>query len=323
MAELVAAEVPELLRPEQAETRYNGAVQTAVAACAEDTAGQRCYICLEAVDPDTNEGLVRGCSCRGGAGFAHVSCLTQGAQVAVQRDGKKGWVRWYTCGLCKQQYYGVVKCALGWACWKTYVDQPEADWARRSAMEVLGNGLSYANHHEDALSVREAELAMERRLDAPEESILATQSNLANTYQKLGRLEEAMPLRREVYSGRLRLNGAEDEETLRAALNYAASLHDLKRFEETKEYLREKVPVAQRVLGENQDLTLSMSAVYAMALYKDGGATLADLREAVTTLEDTARTARRVLGSAHPSTAGIELSLRNARAALRAREASA
>ena len=47
MAELVAA-VPELLRPEQAAQHYAEAVQTAVAACAEDTAGQRCYICLDA-----------------------------------------------------------------------------------------------------------------------------------------------------------------------------------------------------------------------------------------------------------------------------------
>ena len=52
----------------------------------------------------------------------------------------------------------------------------------------------------------------------------------------------------------------------------------------------------------------------------DTGATLDDLREAVTTLEDTARTARRVLGGAHPTTKGIGLSLGNARAALRARE---
>ena len=49
----------------------------------------------------------------------------------------------------------------------------------------------------------------------------------------------------------------------------------------------------------------------------DTGATLDDLREAVTTLEDTARTARRVLGGAHPLTKGIEGDLRNVRAALR------
>ena len=59
---------------------------------------------------------------------------------------------------------------------------------------------------------------------------------------------------------------------------------------------------------------------YAGALYLDAGATLEDLREAVTTLEDTARIASRVLGGAHPLTAGIGKFLQDARAALRARE---
>ena len=46
-----------------------------------------------------------------------------------------------------------------------------------------------------------------------------------------------------------------------------------------------------------------------MALYKDANATLDDLREAVSTLEDTERIARRVFGGAHPLTMGIEDSL--------------
>ena len=54
----------------------------------------------------------------------------------------------------------------------------------------------------------------------------------------------------------------------------------------------------------------------------DTGATLNDLHEAATTLEDAERIARRVLGGAHPTTARIELSLRKARAALRASEES-
>jgi len=57
-----------------------------------------------------------------------------------------------------------------------------------------------------------------------------------------------------------------------------------------------------------------------VVLCNDPDATLDDLREAATTLEDTARIARRVLGGAHPTTVGIEKSLREARAALRARE---
>ena len=59
---------------------------------------------------------------------------------------------------------------------------------------------------------------------------------------------------------------------------------------------------------------------YARALYHDDSATLDDLREAVTTLEDTARVARRVFGGANPTTDGIGRSLELARAALRVRE---
>ena len=47
---------------------------------------------------------------------------------------------------------------------------------------------------------------------------------------------------------------------------------------------------------------------------------LDDLREAVTTHEETERAARRLLGSAHPLTSGIERDLQYARAALRACE---
>ena len=63
-----------------------------------------------------------------------------------------------------------------------------------------------------------------------------------------------------------------------------------------------------------------MRVVYAAAIYDDPGATLHDLREAVTTLEDAERIARRVLGGAHPHTEGFGRNLLEARARLRARE---
>jgi hypothetical protein len=63
-----------------------------------------------------------------------------------------------------------------------------------------------------------------------------------------------------------------------------------------------------------------MIVIYTNALYEDPGATLDDLREAVTTLEDAGRIARRVFGGAHPTTEAIGERLRQARAALRARE---
>ena len=63
-----------------------------------------------------------------------------------------------------------------------------------------------------------------------------------------------------------------------------------------------------------------MRKIYTKALFMDDAATLDDLREAVTTLEDTERIARRVLGGTHPTATGIEYELRDARAALAARE---
>ena len=72
---------------------------------------------------------------------------------------------------------------------------------------------------------------------------------------------------------------------------------DLQRFEEAKSLMRKTMPVARRVLGESRELTLLIRWHYAKALYKDAGVTLDDLREAVTTLEEIGRTARRVIRS--------------------------
>ena len=60
---------------------------------------------------------MRGCSCRGTAGFAHVSCLAEQAKILMAEaeennlGGKaknERWNRWHTCSLCKQHYHGVV-----------------------------------------------------------------------------------------------------------------------------------------------------------------------------------------------------------------------
>ena len=61
--------------------------------------------------------------------------------------------------------------------------------------------------------------------------------------------------------------------------------------------MRKTTPAMRRVLG----LMKSRSRWERLRVILDTGATLDDVREAVETLEDTARTARRVLGGAHPT----------------------
>ena len=65
---------------------------------------------------------MRGCACRGTAGFAHVSCLAEQAKILYGRgeENNLGWEvlterfdRWSTCSLCEQSYHGVVAVRSG------------------------------------------------------------------------------------------------------------------------------------------------------------------------------------------------------------------
>jgi hypothetical protein len=258
-----------------------------------------------------------------------VSCLAEQAKILVAEAEENNldhkvlqarWHRWHTCSLCEQKYHGVVFCALGWACWKTYLARPEADLLRQTAMKSLGSGLTTAKQYKEGLPVQEALLSTLRRVDASEESVLYTQGNLAATYSELGRHEDAIRIERDVYLGHLKLHGEQHGDTCLAAENYAITLANLRRFEEARSVLGKAIPMARRVFGEDAQSTLKMRAVYASFLYKDDGATLDDTREAVATMEEIKPTMRRVLGGTHPHVSILEHHLRESRAVLRARE---
>jgi len=299
-----------------ADKKYEEAFVTATEACAEDTKDQTCYICMEGA---AEEGLVRGCACRGAAGVAHVSCLARQAKILVAEAEERDlddeavqarWDRWNTCRLCEQRYHGVVMCALGWACWKTYVGRPEEHWARRMAMNQLANGLAVAEYHEDSLSVREAELATEERLGASPLRTLVTRGNLALSYYHLGRIEDALRLQREVYTGWQILSVSSEvlsSSALREAVgdSLAISVGNLtellvaaREFEEAQSLAREKLPAIIDRHGSDHTLTLEVRTWYARALFLEGE----DLSEPERIHEDVWRRSRRVLGDSHPDT---------------------
>ena len=65
-------------------------------------------------------------------------------------------------------------------------------------------------------------------------------------------------MKRDVYSGTLKLLGNQHLHTLSAANNYASSLNRLQRFKEAKALMRKSIPVARRVIGEGDELMIRM-----------------------------------------------------------------
>ena len=136
----------------------------------------------------------------------------------------------------------------------------------------------------------------------------------------LGRVEDALRINRDVYSGYVKLKGEEHGDTCAAAYNCASALSALKRFDEIKALLPRAIPAARSTLGESHELTLSMRGIHAKSLYEDDRATLDELREAVETLEETAKIIRQVFGGAHPLTVGVKKALRESREELASSE---
>jgi hypothetical protein len=122
--------------------------------------------------------------------------------------------------------------------------------------------------------------------------------NLARSYLKTGRLEEAARLFRLIYARNKVLVGATHYSTILAANQLACTLIGLGRYDQVKSLV---LPLLRQFKPTSEDLR-KFKIAYATALYRPAGASRADVLEAVATLEDVLRTQRRVLGSSHPDT---------------------
>ena len=250
-------------------------------------------------------------------GVAHVSCLARQAKILVEeamennlggRGMEETWARWYACGLCEQGYHSVVRCALGWACWKTYLGRPETESCLRNAMTALSNGLYEVHDHQARLEVLEAELAIDRRRRTSRADMLQTKANLALCYNKLGRNEESLALRREICATSVALSipiGV----TVGRGINLAYSLSQTGRYEEAKVFLRELLAKARGAFGENDAMYVKLRWIYAKGLSDNPGASCDEIIEATKILGELLTSSQQVLGKSQPSTIGIERDL--------------
>ena len=164
--------------------------------------------------------------------------------------------------------------------------------------------------------MQEAELSILRRLGEPVlETKLVAQNNLAGTYYKLGRLEQALSLRRDIYSGHLRHRdlGPLHHNTLGAALNLSTSLVDAGNYAEARAFMRDQMELVRRALGTDHPYTLDFQWGYSRAFTLDKDVSAEQLAEVATTLEKTLEISQRVCGREHPRTCSIRGELTFAR----------
>ena len=150
------------------------------------------------------------------------------------------------------------------------------------------------------------------------------QGNLASTYQLVGRLEDALRLKRVVYRGVLQRYGEDSLEANTETLNLALILRDTGNNPEAKELLRTRIPVAERSLGREHYIYFRLRWLYANSLVDAASTTtLDDLVQAEALLDDTYTRFRRVMGDGHPDTPQIHEYLLGIRGVLaRARASS-
>jgi len=290
--------------------------------------GQTCYICTEAVHWKTKEGLVRGCACHTTEGFVHVSCLLEQAKILVAEaeennlDDKamdERWELWFACNLCEQGYHGVVRCALGWACWKTYLGRPETDQVLGLAMSLLADGLLKVKNCKGALEVCEVYLDTCRRYPESEDidetiDIYTIQSNCLS---KLGMHSNALEVDRRAYKLSIEEYGDSASTTFTHANNLACSLINLGLYSEAKTLLYKSLKECICEHGDEHYTSLRLRETSAQLLYKDPEATEDDLLEAEAMLGGLVQFSRQRYGANYPGTVQLQTFLDRAKLLLK------
>ncbi|CAH0375909.1 unnamed protein product [Pelagomonas calceolata] len=306
-----------------ANEKYKVAVAVAVAACAEDTKGQTCYICKEAIQRVNEEGLVSGhCACRGPAGFVHVGCLVHQSvtlihdeamdksvaatkNAAYRKLGPKWRRLWFNCPRCKGEYCGDVQIALGWSCWCSHrlnqrdemVNQEAYSIFARISVRALALRLFAKKHFEEARalylallnSVPPGTLTMDTgstEASLEREETIGDMDKLAICHGKLGRADDELTARKLVHHATRSLFGR--RATYATAIKLASVLLDQHYVHDALELLSDICPDVAGDLGFDHHLTVELFHLLCRArwmhhFYGREGYR-DDLREAVTEL---------------------------------------
>ena len=104
------------------------AAAAADAADEEESSGRECWVCLNSGADAGGQRLLRGCACRGTAGWVHLQCLVSAAQHKP--------TMWSQCPSCKQRYTGTLLLKLSRTRWEQVRSLPVLSHARLNAAQT-------------------------------------------------------------------------------------------------------------------------------------------------------------------------------------------
>mmetsp|Transcript_4554 Transcript_4554/g.13463 ORF Transcript_4554/g.13463 Transcript_4554/m.13463 type:complete len:333 (+) Transcript_4554:223-1221(+) len=252
--------------------------------------GARCYICLE------GENLVRGCACRGDAGFVHIECLVAFAESKDHDDEYEETL--LTCRQCEQGFGGHVALAIDRAAWLRFSGRAERDPYRQATLWNLGGALNDLDRHREALVVKEELFATRRRLYGPDDwRTVDAEENIAITLRTLvgeENMQNALEILKRTYAWKIGNLGRNDRMTLEAAVHLADAYFVLGDCRKCERIRRHAVPGFRSQFGETHVQTLEARWLHAAVLVA-----LRRVDEARAIRDEVLPLAQRVLGPGH------------------------
>jgi len=291
--------------------------------------GTTCWICLGDEHTPSESGemtLMRGCACRGTAGYAHLSCLLEAAAKEVEINDENGDPEdilsdvdelWMTCKLCSQQRTGCLQMMLALHRWETAKGLALTFAEHRNARQQLISAYVDDNENEKAIELIETALNHDKETiketintssDVPVymiENIISGSTNLGMCLGKIGRFDEAMAH----YKESLELadqvpNPGKDLILARATtMNNIAQVHINANHDPFA-----AIPILEEVQQIRQDLTGKDSFEYLISVFATACAYAACDRsdDAYQLINDNLPRARRFFGQDHPQTMRFE-----------------
>ncbi|KAJ8600445.1 hypothetical protein CTAYLR_001428 [Chrysophaeum taylorii] len=227
--------------------------------------------------------LMRGCTCRGSAGWCHVECVVAEAST---NENLKGWS---LCEACKQPFSGALKLELERQLWRLHRSSPDARLRAfvtrpiRVALSARGEGsadgadgdawteigrathLAASGKAAEALGIVQRAWERARRRNGDHVLDVAAGLVLVNVLAALARFEEAEPIAAQTAEAADRKLGKTHAYALRAKKSHAAALVELDRRSEAASLYESILAIETAAVGADHPSILETKAMLARA----------------------------------------------------------